>query len=98
MSAAARVALVLRIALGAAACGPPPEPTRRFTSAKDLPGALAEAFREEQRGDPERAARGYLDVVRAASRDDGPWARAAAAAALEALARRSVPGVSDVAP
>lgn len=98
MSAAARVALVLGIALGAAACGPPPEPTRRFTSAKDLPGALAEAFREEQRGDPERAARGYLDVVRAASRDDGPWAPAAAAAALEALVWRSVPGVSDVAP
>lgn len=98
MSTRALGTVVVLGSLLLSACGQPPEPVQRVQRAGDLPQRVSAAMREEQRGDADKAARAWLDVVRSASRDDGPWALPAAGAALEALVWRSVPGVSEVAP
>ena len=90
MSTRALGTVVVLGSLLLSACGQPPEPVQRVQRAGDLPQRVSAAMREEQRGDADKAARAWLDVVRSASRDDGPWALPAAGAALEALVWRKI--------
>jgi hypothetical protein len=64
----------------------------------DLPKVFAAAFRVDATGAPADAVRAYLDVVRAASRQDGdPWQIPALQASLDALATRSLALLGDAA-
>ena len=64
----------------------------------DLPKLFAAAFRVDATGAPADAVRAHLDVVRAASRQDGdPWQIPALQASLDALATRSLALLGDAA-
>ncbi len=92
----ARTGLLFVVLVVLAACGSPATPPVAPRVAQDLAALVQAAFREEATGDQDRAAEIYLGVVEAASIDKGPWGLAAAAASLDVLVHRSLPGMSDV--
>jgi hypothetical protein len=91
-----RPLVVLGLSALLAACAGP-GPKGPALGEDTLPPALASAFDEEAKGNPEAALRMYLDVVEKASeRGESAWQVVTLEAALDALVLRSVPALAEV--